>query len=445
MEFRLPDIGEGVAEGEIVKWLVSEGQKVKEDQPLVQVMTDKVTVEIPSPTTGTVSKIVATEGRTVKVGEVIVVLSKDGEVAISPPQQQMTAGEERPTTKTPTQKPEQQAEEVPKQSVEIEQRSPAFISPRVEKVVATPATRKLARELGVDLASVRGTGPGGRITEDDVRKTSQRKIAPMAAAQKLEVPATRTAEAPKISGKPETVSVPSFLGIEERIPLRGIRKLVAERMARSKHIVADVTHVDEVDMSQVVALREVSKSKAEARGIHLTYLPFIIKSVVAALKEFPYLNASIDDEKQEIVLKKYYNIGIATDVEPGLVVPVLKEADKKNIFEIARELERLAQRARNNQLALEEVQGGTFTITNVGSFGGVFSTPIVNWPEVAILGVAKIGKRPAVRDGQVVARDITYLALTFDHRVTDGAYAARFTTRVKEYLEDPKLLLLEIE
>jgi pyruvate dehydrogenase E2 component (dihydrolipoamide acetyltransferase) len=312
---------------------------------------------------------------------------------------------------------------------------------RVEKIIATPATRKLARELGVDLGYVRGSGPGGRVTEEDVNAAAAALRVP---SQQLERPTLPRAGGPP-TAEQRAVAVPLTHPREERIPIHGIRKRVAEKMVKSSQTVAHVSHIDEVDMSQLVALREATKPKAQAKGIHLTYLPFIVKSVTAALREFPYLNASIDDEKQEIILKRYYNIGIATDVEPGLVVPVIRDADKKTILEIAQELDKLTQKARNNQLTLEEIQGGTFTITNVGSLGGMFSTPIVNWPEVAILGVAKISKRPAVQDGQIVAKDMTYLSLSFDHRVTDGAYAARFTTKLKEYLEDPKLLLLETD
>ena len=216
-------------------------------------------------------------------------------------------------------------------------------------------------------------------------------------------------------------------------------------MVMSRHTAAHVTHVDEVDMTEIVQLREKTKETAEKRGTKLTYLPFIIKALIPALKQYPYLNATLDDEKEEIVLKKYYNIGIATNTEQGLIVPVVKDADHKSITQLADEIARLSDKARVGQLTLDEIQGSTFTITNVGGIGGVFATPIINYPEVAILGVHKITKRPIVKDNQIVIRDMTYLSVSFDHRVLDGAIAAEFMNAIKRYLEDPKLLLLETD
>jgi 2-oxoisovalerate dehydrogenase E2 component (dihydrolipoyl transacylase) len=410
-EFRLPDIGEGVAEGEVVKWLVQEGAEVKENQPLVEIMTDKVNVEIPSPRKGTILKLMAKEGGVVKVGQVLLVIGEKAEQGSTP-----AAAAETATAKSATvaQKPSSPVapvrpiEAVPKMSREI---------------LATPATRKLARDLGIDLATVQGTGPAGRITDEDVRRF--RDVGRGAAAV--------------------AVTVAGLRGIEERIPMRGIRRRVAEHMVKSRDSAAQVTHVDEVDMSEVVHLREKAKASAEKRGIKLTYLPFIIKALVLALKKYPYLNASLDDEKQEIVLKKYYNIGIATDTDQGLVVPVLKGAEHKSITQLAEEISKLSEKARSGQLTLDEVQGSTFTVTNVGGIGGVFATPIINYPEVAILGVHKITRRPVVKDSQIVIRDMTYLSVSFDHRVLDGAMAAHFMNAIKQYLEDPKLLLLETD
>ena len=411
-EFRLPDIGEGVAEGEVVKWLVKEGEEVKENQPLVEIMTDKVNVEIPSPKKGTVQKCMAKEGEIVKVGQVLIVIAEGEPTSASPTV---------PTTKlspptpakviTPTAKPQEISTAPPQQALQ----------PR--EILATPATRKLARDLGVDLSLVQGTGRGGRVTDEDVERFKQ---------------LGRTAAAVAV-----TVTGPR--GVEERVPLRGIRRKVAEHMAKSKSTAAQVTHVDEVDMTEVVQLREKAKASAEKRGAKLTYLPFIIKALIPALKQYPYLNATLDDEKSEIVLKKYYNIGMATDTEQGLVVPVIKDAEHKSITQLAAEISALSEKARAGQLALNEIQGSTFTITNVGGIGGVFATPIINYPEVAILGVHKITKRPVVKDNQIVVRDMTYLSLSFDHRVLDGAMAAYFLNAVKQYLEDPKLLLLETD
>jgi 2-oxoglutarate dehydrogenase complex dihydrolipoamide succinyltransferase (E2) component len=402
--FTLPDIGEGVAEGEILKWMIREGDRIKEDQPLVEVMTDKVNVQIPSPRTGTVSKIFVKEGEVVKVGQQIVAIEVEGE-SPSPP----TAVE--PVVAAAPQQVRAQAQ--------VLQQQPSA------GVLATPATRRLARELGVDITKVKGSGPMGRVTEDDVK---------------------RAATAPRMA-PPQPAAAPSALtapGREERIPVRGVRKAVAERMTKSVHTAAHVTHIDEVDMTDMVLLRDAFKASAEKKGVKLTYLPMIIKAVIPALKEFPYVNASMDDQAGEIVLKKYYNIALAADTEQGLTVPVVKDADKKDIFALASEIEKLAERARAGQLTLDEVKGSTFTITNPGSIGGLFGTPIINYPEVAILGISRITKRPVVRDGKIEIRDMMFLSLSFDHRVFDGAYAARFTNRVIEIMQDSKRILYEI-
>jgi pyruvate dehydrogenase E2 component (dihydrolipoamide acetyltransferase) len=399
MEFKLPDIGEGITEGEILKWMVKEGDLIKEDQPLVEVMTDKVNVQIPSPASGRVSSIKVKEGEMAKVGETIMVIENGGGSPIpgappSPPPAQSTP---RPSQQPPP--PSQQGQ-----------------------VLAAPATRKLARELGIDISTVRGSGPQGRISDEDVR---------------------RAASGPK--GVTVQAQKPATLGPrEEAVPLRGIRRTIAEHMTRSKELTAQVTHVDEADMTELVLLREAFKGSAEKRGVKLTFLPFVIKALVPALKEFPYANASLDETSGNIILKKYYNIGVATDTEQGLVVPVVRDADSKDVFELAGEIEQMAAKARSGELSLEDVKGSTFTITNVGAVGGLFATPIINYPEVAILGLHRITKRPVVRDGRVEIRDITYLSLSFDHRVLDGAYAARFTTRVIETLQDTKRLLAEV-
>ena len=405
-DLRLPDIGEGVSEGEILKWMAKEGDQIKEDQPIVEVMTDKVNVQIPAPRTGKVLKILVKEGDIAKVGQTIMVID-DGSTGAAPVAGPPATHSEQPAATTVPQQPQRQ-------------------SP--QGVLATPATRRLAREMGVDLTSVRGSGPQGRVTDDDVKRS---------ASTTRSGPATVAVQAPqplKSQGGP----------LEELVPLRGVRKTISERMLKSLQTTAQVTHVDEADMTELVLLREAFKGSAEKRGVRLTYLPFIIKALVPALKEFPYVNSSLDEQAGNIVLKKYYNIGIATDTEQGLVVPVVKDADMKDIFELAGEIERLADRARKGLLTLDEVRGGTFTITNVGAIGGLFATPIVNIPEVAILGLHKITKRPVVRDGRVEVRDTTYLSLSFDHRVVDGAYAARFTSRVIDTIQDTKKLLAEV-
>ncbi len=391
LQFRLPDIGEGVSEGEIVKVLVSLGDEVKVDQPLVEVMTDKVNVQIPSPYSGKVVNVHVKEGDRVKVGDVLIEI--EGDSAEQSPQQ-IVHEEKREVASS-------QAAGQVSASVVSEKKATA------ESVLATPAVRKLAKELGVELSLVKGTGPGGRITEADVKSF-------------------RVGQGAR----------------EEMIPLRGVRRMIAEHMVKARENTVPVTHVDEVDVTDLVSLREAFKGSAEKKGVKLTYLPFIIKALIPALREFPLMNASVDEEN--IVLKKYYNIGIATDTEQGLVVPVIKDVDKKDIYQLASEIEELSNKARQGRLSLDEVKGGTFSITNVGSIGGLFATPIINYPEVAILGLHKIAKRPAVRNGIVEVRDMTYLSLTFDHRIIDGAYAARFLARVIDILQDSKKLLAEV-
>ena len=404
-EFRLPDIGEGVAEGEILKWMAKVGDQIKEDQPLVEIMTDKVNVQIPAPRSGKVLQILAKEGDVAKVGQTIMVIDdgsgSGGQGAPVPPAPE-------PVQAAPAPQPQQAA---PSQSI-----------------LATPATRRLARELGVDISLVKGSGFQGRVTDDDVKRFAS---GPRAGLN------TVTVQAPG--------SVPQGTGPrEELVPLRGVRRTISERMLKSLQTTAQVTHVDEADMTELVLLREAFKGSAEKRGVRLTFIPFIIKALVPALKEFPYVNSSLDEQGGNIVLKKYYNIGIATDTEQGLVVPVVRDVDRKDMFELAGEIETLADKARKAQLTLDEVRGATFTITNVGAIGGLFATPIVNPPEVAILGLHRIAKRPVVRDGKVEIRDTTYLSLSFDHRVVDGAYAARFTSRVIETIQDTKKLLSEV-
>lgn len=419
-EFRLPDIGEGVHEGEITKWLVKEGDPIKEEQLFVEVMTDKVTVQLPSPFTGTVLRLLAKEGEVVRVGNPIIVVGEVGEAAPPP---RASAAESASFPEAPP---------------------PPPISPAAPtgELLATPGVRRLARELRVDLAAVRGTGPRGRITEDDVRASVGRP----APAMVIEVPPAPPEDlAPHVAAK---VAVPAAQpditpGPEERIPIHGIRRRIAEKMQKSKNTAAHFTFVEEVDMTHLVHLRETLKAKGEKKGVKLTYLPFIIRAVVAALKGHPSLNASLDDERGEIVLKRYYNIGIATATDAGLIVPVVHDADKKDLYELAKEVERLAEAARTNKLTPRDVQGGTFSITSLGALGGILATPIINWPEVAILGIHRIEKRPVVHNDQVGIREMMYLTCSFDHRVIDGHVGAAFVESMKEYLEHPALLFVE--
>ena len=413
-EFKLPDIGEGVSEGEIVKWLVKEGAPIKENDLMVEVMTDKVTVQIPSPVTGKVLKLLAKEGETMKVGATIVLLGEEGEKVPAGP-----APAAPPAAPAPSKIPPPPA--------------PTPIAAPGGPALAAPAVRKLARELGVNIDALRGTGPGGRITEDDIRGAGKGPTPAMAPK-----PAVAVEELP-----PKRAPAPS--GLEERIPIHGLRKRIAEKMAKSEAMAAPFTYVEEVDMTQLVHLRDRLKEIAEERGIKLTYLPFVVKALVAALKEHPTLNASIEDEKQEIVVKRYYNIGIATATDEGLTVTVVHDADKKDIWTLAKEIERLAGAAREKRLTLQDIQGGTFTITSLGKEGGVFATPIINWPEVGIIGVHKIEKRPVVRNDLVVIREMMYLSCTFDHRAIDGHVGAAFVQTLAKYLEHPALQFVGLE
>lgn len=395
-QITLPDIGEGISEGEIIRWLVKEGDQVKQFQPIVEVLTVKVNVEIPSPFNGKIKKILAKEKEVVKVGSPIAIVEVEGVV------------EEKP-------KEEKRHEETTVAAAQIVEQKPAKAQ---TEVLATPAVRRLARELGVDLSLVKGTGPGGRITEEDVKKFAESK-------QKIEVPKV----APPVAK-------------EERIPISGIRRMIADKMALAHSKAAMVTHMDEADVTELVKIRESLKIEAEKLGVKLTFLPFIVKAAIYALKKYPKFNAAIDDEKKEIVIKKYYNIGIAVATDQGLIVPVIKNADSKNIFELAKEIEELSEKARQGKLSIDEVTGSSFSITNVGPIGGTFATPILNYPDVAILGILKIKKRPWVIGEKIEIRDVMTLVLTFDHRVIDGAEAAVFMNEIISVLENPYKLLI---
>ncbi|MEM1611619.1 MAG: dihydrolipoamide acetyltransferase family protein, partial [Sulfolobales archaeon] len=357
-KIKLPDIGEGIAEGEIVRWLVKEGDSIKQFQPIVEVLTDKASVEIPSPYSGRVVKLLAREGERIRVGSPIAEIEiEDLQQAIAQPEVLEKAREET-----------QDATATPQAEVSAEKR------PHVR---APPRVRRLAQELGVDLTLVKGTGPGGIITEEDVRRFYEENIA--------------RARVPQTAVQPQQVVEERV----ERIQLRGIKRRMAEKMIEAKSKIPHVYLAEEVDVTELVRLRESLKSLAESKGVKLTYLPFIVRAVVKALKEYPLLNSTLDMEKGEIVVKKYYNIGIAVDTEQGLVVPNIKNADKKGLFQIAREIDELAKKAREGKLSLEDIKDGTFTITNVGSIGSTIGFPIINYPESAILGIHRIVKRPA--------------------------------------------------
>jgi len=405
-EFKLPDIGEGVHEGEVVKWFVKEGDAVKENDPMVEVMTDKVTVQIPSPVTGKILQLRAKEGEVVKVGNTLVVFGEAGEVPAPMP---------APPVKGP----------IPPPPGTRPAASPSPVPAPSGEVLAAPAVRRLAKELNVNLAAVRGSGPQGRLTEDDVRRAARG-------------PSPGAAPAPT----PAVAVTPG--GAEERIPIHGLRKRIFEKMSKSNVTAAHFTYVDEVDMTEIVHLRDHLKASADRKEIKLTFLPFFIKAIIAGLHEFPTLNASVDDDGGELVVKRYYNIGIATATDEGLTVTVVHDADKKDLWDLGREIDRLATAAREKTLTLHEVQGSTFTITSLGKEGGILATPIINWPEVGILGIHKIEKRPVVRNDQIVIREMMYVSCSFDHRVIDGHVGAAFVQSIRNYLEHPALLFVGV-
>ena len=435
--FKLPDIGEGIHEGEIVKWHVKEGDTVEEDQVILEVQNDKAVVEIPSPVTGKVKEIKVPEGTVAVVGDVLVVFETEGAAP-----EAADAGKEVPKADAAGGAGCDIGQQVAQAVAQTEAApAPAAEAGGRKRVLATPAVRKFAREKGVDIRLVPGTGPGGRVTKEDILRFLESGAKPAPSAQPA-AEATKPAAEPAPSVQPAAAAAGER--VEERVPLKGIRKVIAEAMVKSMYTAPHVTVMDEVEVSKLVALRERAKATGDEKGIKLTYMPFIIKAAVAALKQFPALNASIDDEKQEIVYKKYYDIGIATDTDRGLVVPVIRDADRKNIWTLAQELRDLATRAREGKLAPHEMKGSTFTITNIGFAGGMFFTPIINHPEVAILGTGRITEKPVVKNGEIVAAPVMTLCLSFDHRLIDGALAQRFVNTLKQLLNDPELLLLEV-
>jgi pyruvate dehydrogenase E2 component (dihydrolipoamide acetyltransferase) len=435
-EFRLPDIGEGVVEGEVVKWLVKVGETVREDQPMVEVMTDKATVEIPSPKAGVIKELRAEEGKLCAVGAVMVVIEETagGGAKAAESAEPATAKEERQfLDKTPRSEPAgaAAASNVLKLPTHHSAASGGGGGGGGGKVLATPATRKLARDLGVDLSSVRATGPNGRVTHDDVRAAGHGDSGAGGGAQA----ATARAYAP--------MPVHADAG-DERIPFRGVRKKIAENMHRSRQTAAHFTYVEECDMTELVALRKRAKARAEERGIKLSFLPFIVKAVCAGLKKFPMVNATLDEAKQEIVLRKRYHVGVAAATADGLIVPVVKDADHKSLFEIAKTLDDLSEKTRAGKATRDDLTGSTFTISSLGALGGVLATPIINFPEVAILGVHKIKATPVVRDGQIVIREMMNLSISLDHRIVDGYEGAQFLQHVISLLQDPTLMFMEM-
>jgi pyruvate dehydrogenase E2 component (dihydrolipoamide acetyltransferase) len=416
-EFKLPDIGEGVVEGELVRWLVEEGQPVQEDAPMFEILTDKVSAVIPSPRKGVVARRHFKEGDMVPVGAVVVTLADSEPTSAAPVQLDPAKVPVAVVVETPKPIPVPVA---PQGAVAKDETDEGAAG----QVRAAPATRKLARDLGVDLAHLKPTGDNGRVTRQDVE---------LAAAKPPAASATRLAPTPTtIDRGPD----------EERIALRGLRRKILQKMRESKDHAAHFTYVDEVDFTAVNALR----AQLEERGLKTTFLPFVVKAAVQALRdpEFRFLNASIDEAAGEIVVKRRYHVGIAAATEPGLVVPVVRDVDRKTLRELAADVKRIGDGARAGTLKADEMSGSTFTITSLGKLGGMFATPIINYPEVAILGLHKVEKRPVVIDDQIVIRERMYMTCSFDHRLIDGHVGAAFVQRIKDLLENPGLLLADL-
>ncbi|WP_049924514.1 dihydrolipoamide acetyltransferase family protein [Halopiger djelfimassiliensis] len=521
-EFELPDVGEGVAEGELVSWLVEAGDTVTEDQPVAEVETDKALVEVPSPVDGTVRELHAEEGEMVPVGTVIISFDVEGEAE---------SAEAEP-------EPESEPADGSAGSPEATGSEIDEAATPDDRVFAPPRVRRLAREEGIDLSELEGTGPGGRITATDVQAvaadgptgagqdetdtavdsesdssaaeptagTASASAASSPAGTATQPPAqvesadrdtTLAAPATRRIAEEEGVDIDAVPAVEERDgeafvtpeavreyaeaqrqaqaadreaieagepvgekgtdfapgererrePFRGVRKRIAEAMVESKYSAPHVTHHDEVDVTDLVEAREELKPRAEDRGIRLTFMPFIMKAVIAALKEYPEMNAVIDEENDEIVYRDYYNVGVATATDVGLMVPVVENADRKGLLQLSSEMNELVQKARERSINPDELQGSTFTITNIGGIGGEYATPILNYPESGILAIGEIKRKPRVvtDDGteSIEPRSMMTLSLSFDHRLIDGAVGAKFTNTVMEYLENPELLLLE--
>lgn len=425
-QFNLPDVGEGMHEGEIVKWLIKAGDSIEEDQIILEIQNDKSMVELPSPVTGKVAEIKVKEGTVATVGQLLATFE---------------ISEGKGNTASSTLKKQSVPADIPKEAInniDLGQDPDKTIDHST--ILATPSIRKLARENKVSLQQIKGTGRSGQITKEDVLSYSDNS------SQKAQEapPATEKNRAQEIPEAPPTTQQTAIGGrVEERLPLKGIRKIIANAMVKSVYTAPHVTLMDEVEVSKLMAFRDKAKPLAEQKGIKLTYLPFIVKALVAAAQQFPIINATIDEQTSEIVYKKYYHVGIATDTDNGLIVPVITDANYKSLFSIASEIKDLAARGRDGKLALSELKGSTITITNIGSAGGMFFTPVINFPEVAILGTGKISQKPVIKNGEIVIGNVMALSLSFDHRIIDGATAQYAMNYVKQLLEDPQLLLME--
>ncbi|TCJ06146.1 dihydrolipoamide acetyltransferase family protein [Cytobacillus praedii] len=435
-EFKLPDIGEGIHEGEIVKWFVKSGDKVQEDDVLCEVQNDKAVVEIPSPVAGTVEEIKVGEGTVATVGQVLITFDAPGYENLK-----FKGDEEAHESKETA--PELNNQEAPKQETPKQETANATTAPveadSTRRIIAMPSVRKYARDNGVDIHQVAGSGKNGRVVKADIDSfLNGGTVVQSKETSEQEATVPQESKAPQASK-----AIPQGQYPETREKMSGIRKAIAKAMVNSKHTAPHVTLMDEVEVTKLVAHRKKFKEVAESKGIKLTFLPYVVKALTSALREFPTLNTSIDDEASEIIQKHYYNIGIAADTDKGLLVPVIKDADRKSTFSISNEINELATKAREGKLAPDEMKGASCTITNIGSAGGQWFTPVINQPEVAILGIGRIAEKPVVKDGEIVAAPVLALSLSFDHRIIDGATAQNALNHIKRLLNDPELLLME--
>ncbi len=446
--FRLPDIGEGIHEGEIVKWFVKSGDKVQEDDILCEVQNDKAVVEIPSPVEGTVEEVLVEEGTVAVVGDVLIRFDAPGYEDLKMKGDDHAGGEGEAETESQVQSTAEAGQEIDKKEAKQEeapQRDAKEVGVAIaaagdhdvnSRIIAMPSVRKFARENDVDIRQVKGTGKNGRVLKEDVE-------AFMAGGQVEDAP--QVEEAAPAS---ETAVAQAPISLEGEFPetrekMSGIRKAIAKAMVHSKHTAPHVTFMDEVDVTALVAHRKRFKDAAAEKGVKLTYLPYVVKALVSMLREFPEFNRSLDDATQEIVQKHYYNIGIAADTEKGLLVPVIKHADRKSVFTVSGEINELAVKAREGKLAPHEMKGGSMSISNIGSAGGQWFTPVINHPEVAILGIGRISEKPVIKNGEIVAAPVLALSLSFDHRMIDGATAQNALNHIKRLLSEPELLLME--
>lgn len=423
-EFRLPDIGEGIHEGEIVQWFVKPGQEVKEDDILAEVQNDKAVVEIPSPVDGTILEVLVEEGTLTTVGTVLLKIDAPGYEDL-----QLKGHHDE----------EEEEEETPAKEETVEtSKAPEIVEPSntSKRVIALPSVRKFAREQGVDISVVEGTGKNGRVTKEDILNHGKQPAETTVASENTE----ETTQAPEVASTP--VNLEGEFP-ETREKMSGIRRAIAKAMVNSKHTAPHVTLMDEVDVTNLVAHRKKFKNIAAEEGIKLTYLPYVVKALVSTLRKFKEFNRSLDDATNEIIQKHYYNIGIAADTERGLLVPVIKHADRKSVFAISDEINTLAEKARDGKLAPNEMQGASCSISNIGSAGGQWFTPVINHPEVAILGIGRIAEKPVIKNGEIVAAPVLALSLSFDHRMIDGATAQNAMNHLKRLLSEPELLLME--